>query len=420
MKPLSQVSVVIPTAQPRFLRDCLAGLSRQRDPRFEVIVVENGPEDPAVRPEVEAVTGIPTRYLYLREPGLNRARNKGCRAANYPLIALLDDDCVPARDWIGSIIHHHEQFPEAAVIGGQVKLQFLADPPTWLRGEFLGNLSRVDWGDETKALGDREFIVGANMSFRSEIFERVGGFIEDVGLQSRSAPQLANDETLFNREAARHGSTGILYAPGIIVRHQIPAHRLELEYHEQRRYGQGVSDIDLAIYERPRDPLSGYERFRQVVQYQQWHREEQVTAAQGLNKMDADRFRENLVQTRIAYLLGAQDRVLQRFVPGSLNAALSASELRPYRTGRRVVAGLLANGRSKYQLHSTLASLLYRERPRPLRMEIAFDRGILHARVAFLRGFRDELSGSRYPEIEPEKTVQFDQQSHESNTDPQV
>lgn len=363
-------------------------------------MVENGALDPLVRRDVSQLgAAIPARYAYQRQAGLNRARNRGCREARHDLIAMIDDDCVPREDWIESIIDQHARFPQAGVIGGRVELEFLADPPHWLAGEFLLNLCRVHWAERTRPVRDGEFVVGANMSFRKSVFDRAGGFSEEFGLSGRQSPQLANDETLFNHRVERCGCGRILYSPGIVVRHQIPSERLRYAYHEQRRYGQGVSDIDLAIHENRQDPLSASERFRQVVQHQRWHLEELLRASRDLDPTFAREFRERLVRSRIAYLAGAQDRVLNRFVPGSLSTSLTVDEARPYAAGRNAAARR-ASARAAGSAHDILESLLYRERPRPLRAEIPRDRRVLHARVAFLKGFRDQLYGLDGPGIQ--------------------
>src|SRR5262245_19683629 len=97
------VSVVIPTYnRPSQLTQCLEGLSALTYPHtgFEVIIVDDGsPTD---------LTTVIARFrdrldlTLLRQPrgGPGAARNAGAAVARGGILAFLDDDCCPAKDWL--------------------------------------------------------------------------------------------------------------------------------------------------------------------------------------------------------------------------------------------------------------------------------------------------------------------------------
>lgn len=98
----SPVTIVVPVyADPERLAACLAPLAGGPP----VIVVDDG------SPDGEAIADVAERFgvRYIRHPG-NRgqaaARNTGWRAANTPLVAFLDADCVPPPGFPGSLIDH--------------------------------------------------------------------------------------------------------------------------------------------------------------------------------------------------------------------------------------------------------------------------------------------------------------------------
>jgi len=240
------VSVIIPTMGQRFLDRCLASLVDQSDRAFEVIVVENGYRHPDTPRILMTFAGrLHLRYRFVARPGANLARNVGIRLASMPVIALLDDDCVADRHWVGAIRDAHGGAAAPAVVGGAVRLDPIGDEPTWLCGTLKKTLSELDWGDRARELVYPEYLVAANMSLGATTVARVGGFRADIGHNSRAGPQLGNDEIELIHRCWRH-DVPILYHPEIRVRHLIPAARWETGSLGQRWYGQGWSDMVLA------------------------------------------------------------------------------------------------------------------------------------------------------------------------------
>jgi len=87
------VSVVVPTRnRGGLLAATLASVLGQRDARFEVIVVDDGSEEPARAPE-PGTTAVPVQVI--RHPaarGVAAARNTGLAAASMAWVAFTDDD----------------------------------------------------------------------------------------------------------------------------------------------------------------------------------------------------------------------------------------------------------------------------------------------------------------------------------------
>src|SRR5580693_1922459 len=96
------VTVVIPVRdRAAELTRCLAGLAEMR----RVIVVDDGSRDQVAVMSVAAAAGA----AVLRRPvngGPAAARNTGLAAAETPLIAFLDSDCVPGPGWLDRLLPH--------------------------------------------------------------------------------------------------------------------------------------------------------------------------------------------------------------------------------------------------------------------------------------------------------------------------
>ncbi|MGW4371812.1 glycosyltransferase family 2 protein [Nocardia takedensis] len=92
------ISVIIPTFnRPGPLHRALRSLSRQEHTDFEVIVVDDGGNQPA-RPVVDSWrTCLPIRLIETGHRGVSAARNTAIAAAGGEFVAFLDDDVVFAR-----------------------------------------------------------------------------------------------------------------------------------------------------------------------------------------------------------------------------------------------------------------------------------------------------------------------------------
>jgi glycosyltransferase involved in cell wall biosynthesis len=161
------VSVVIPTHnRGQRLAALIAALEAQRvEFPFEVVVVDDASNDGtrAALTDIAAQARIPVRALHLpQNVGPAAARNHGWRAAAAPLVAFTDDDCRPAPDWLRSLV---EALGRADVVQGCT-----VPEPDELAG--IGTFGRSV--EETS----EGLYPTANVGFRREVLERLGGFNE--------------------------------------------------------------------------------------------------------------------------------------------------------------------------------------------------------------------------------------------------
>lgn len=227
------------------LDDCIAGLAAQDFPpdAVEWIIVDNSPNAALSVAESKRHAGHrPLRWLHETTAGLSHARNVAMREARAPIIAYLDDDAIPEPDWLTRLLEAHAELGEGfAGIGGRIIPIFAAPRPDWLSDRLLNWLSVVDLGEETRGLQPKEWVAGANISYRVAALRRVGGFSRALGRVGPGISLMSNDETeLAERLAAQGGRMG--YAGRAVVRHLVEASRLDQEWFRRRVAWQAVSD----------------------------------------------------------------------------------------------------------------------------------------------------------------------------------
>jgi GT2 family glycosyltransferase len=116
-------SVILPVYHSGdLLAKTLAALTAQdvKPERMEVLVA--GPADEAVAAEVAAAAAADARcaikYLPVHSRRRARLMNAACAAARGHILAVTDDDCLPAPDWLRTIGEAFAREPKAGIVGG--------------------------------------------------------------------------------------------------------------------------------------------------------------------------------------------------------------------------------------------------------------------------------------------------------------
>lgn len=237
------ISAIICTYnRAHYLPDSIKSLAAQSLAKnsYEIIVVDNASTD-RTRDVVCTDFADIENLVYLHEPqlGLSKARNTGWLSAKGKYVAFLDDDATCRSDWLERIIAAFQSLPKVGVVGGRVRPKWEIDPPEWLDKEMEKWVSAVDWSDEPGLLHDSQYLVGANIAYRSLFYDRLGGFCLNLGRKGNNL--VSSEETDFSSKIKRLGYE-IYYDPDIEVEHFIPRERVMVKYFIRRAYSQGISD----------------------------------------------------------------------------------------------------------------------------------------------------------------------------------
>lgn len=214
MTRVAQLSVAISTRErPDAVARCLSALAAGTAVPGQVIVVDQSAND-ETRSLVEKCAGstMPITYVRQEAVGLAASQNTALARASYPVVAVIDDDCIADREWLATIERTFGS-PEGigAVTGRVLPLDAIGDRvyPVASRTSTL----RMDFSGKTVPwpVGG-----GNNFAVRVEWFNRIGGCDERLGPGSPGEGGV--DMDLFYR-LLRAGAL-IRYEPDALVYHE--------------------------------------------------------------------------------------------------------------------------------------------------------------------------------------------------------
>lgn len=204
----------------------------------EIIFVDNGGFFP---PDlVDVIEKFPKAKI-IREfrLGLSVARNKGIEASSEDVKAFIDDDCIVSEGWAAAILGGYEN-PSILCVGGSVIAKESAIYSQWFSDFFSRFIVPPTFPERSCVIQPPFYLVGANMSFRKECFEKYGLF--DVNLGRKKNSLLSGEEIEY---MLRIPAEKIWYAENAKIT-TIGQSNVKRSYFIRRFFWQGISDAIMA------------------------------------------------------------------------------------------------------------------------------------------------------------------------------
>lgn len=236
-RPCVDITVVIPTYNGADrISQVLDRLRQQREMAgisWEVIVCDNNSCDRTADVVLEYQhvwpQDFPLRYCFVAEQGAAFARQRGVIEACGQLVAFLDDDNIPAQDWLSNVHRFARAYPQAGAFGSQIHGDFQGTLPDGFE-QIACFLAIVERGNQPHLYSPSSKILppAAGLAVRREIWlkevpERL--FLNHKG---KSAGLASEDlEAMLHIQKA---GWEIWYNSDMVITHQIPAKRLQEDY----------------------------------------------------------------------------------------------------------------------------------------------------------------------------------------------
>jgi glucosyl-dolichyl phosphate glucuronosyltransferase len=240
LNSIARVSILIPTrnraSSLQRLLDSLQFSTGLDDTSVEIIVIDNQSTDATAHELTQASaeqTRFPIRVLQQSKRGKSWALNLGLGQATGSVLLLLDDDITVDKSCVGEHVAAYKENVFDAVQGKVLPGRDPEGQPADMSRLIEYNIPIVDHGNAS--CGIRGF-TGTNISFRREVFEKVGLFDTRLGPGASGF----SEDTEYSRRIRQAGFK-IGYAPNAIVYHELNPKRYGSSYNRKVQYRKGVS-----------------------------------------------------------------------------------------------------------------------------------------------------------------------------------
>jgi glycosyltransferase involved in cell wall biosynthesis len=202
-EPAPSVSVVIPALDSAdTVGDTLRALDRQSGASaLEVIVVDNGSSDGTA----DVARAFGATVLEEPTPGPSAARNRGLRHARGDIVAHVDADTVPTRQWLEAIVSPFAD-PGVLLVAGRN----ISYPPSTAAERYVAASGLIE-SERAVHRPKFPFSPSMNMAVRRDAALDIGGWSEDLR---------TGEDVDFSFRLRRARGCAIEYAADAIVLHR--------------------------------------------------------------------------------------------------------------------------------------------------------------------------------------------------------
>ena len=210
------ISVVVCTYnRANQLTNCLHSFSKiETNLPWELVIVDNNSSDNTAELITNYAQSATFSIKLVKEQrqGLGNARNCGVRHARFDIVALTDDDCYPASNYIDalhqSFLDNSKKYRNLGFLGGKVELFDSRDLPITIQ---TSRLFQVYSKNKVVKPGQ---IHGANFAFYKAVVEELGYFDPLFG----SGAHFPCEDIDLMALCLAKGYVGI-YDPNVVVQH---------------------------------------------------------------------------------------------------------------------------------------------------------------------------------------------------------
>lgn len=240
------ISVVIATHnRSEVLRKTLEDLTLLNRRTLSVcfVVVDNGSTDDTKKVVESFSDRLPVQYLFESRVGKSCALNCALNNVHFgKIVAFIDDDVTPSKDWLINIISTCKRWPDCGVFGGKIELLWpRRSLPRWVQIKAVqeGVFGLHDHGSSECQYPSDQYPYGANYWVRSAVLTPQRRFSESLGPNKAKG----GEDTLFFSQLAKEG-IGIVYSPEAVVWHRIQINDIS----EKRVLQRAMSSAQLTPY----------------------------------------------------------------------------------------------------------------------------------------------------------------------------
>ena len=173
-----KISVIVPAYNSETtMAACLDGLLRQDYENFEIIIVDDGSTDTTA--QICRKNSI-IRLIEVSNGGPSRARNIGAKAATGNIIAFTDSDCIVEQNWLTELAKGYSTETIGSVGGNQISPKDETPFGQLVQKTLVIVGFATSYMKTNPTVGETAHNPSCNSSYRTAVFEEVGGFDESL------------------------------------------------------------------------------------------------------------------------------------------------------------------------------------------------------------------------------------------------
>ncbi len=240
-----KISVIVCTYnRAKYIRTALESLEDQifKKNLYEIVIINNNSTDKTeliCKKFIKDFKNLNIEYFCEKKQGLSFARNKGISLSKGEIITFIDDDAIACENYLEILFNFFKKNINVKAIGGKIYPIYESKEPKWISKFLLPMFAALDMGNKIKKFPHNKFPIGANMSFRKEMFEKYGLFDTNLG---RKANNLGGSEEKDFFYRLDRKKDLIFYLPEASVEHTISNNRLTENYIKKQAQGIGISE----------------------------------------------------------------------------------------------------------------------------------------------------------------------------------
>lgn len=221
-----EVSIIVPVYNCAHTLEETLTLLKEQDykGKIEIIVIDNNSKDDSNK----IAQKIPNIIIGYQKNIQNAAatRNKGIEIARGEIIAFIDGDCIPAKDWIKQAVNTIEN-TGVDRIGGKIGVK-----PLSRQSSIYSLLDALFCFNQECVVNQMQSCMTGNLIVKRKVFDQIGIFNQDY---------FEMEDIEFGLRAA-NANISVAYSKDCIVWHQ-PRNTLQEIWEKSKRNGKGTFTI---------------------------------------------------------------------------------------------------------------------------------------------------------------------------------
>jgi len=225
---LPHVSIIVTVKnEEKKLKETLEALTRIDYPSYEVVLVDGGSNDGTIN----IAEKFPIKTIQASDSNPGQGRNVGVKNSSGEVVAFIDGDCLPERNWLRESVKLLKCEGVGGVGGPMIpyeKSSYLSKTILNALSTFLANAGSTNFVRYKQARVVKN-VPSCNAVYLRETFEEAGSFSDEM----RYCEDVDLNHKIMKKERC------ILYSPDVVVKHNWKVDSFSSLFRFMLKYGAG-------------------------------------------------------------------------------------------------------------------------------------------------------------------------------------